>query len=320
MGSLKQKILRTPRTWTDIFPIACLLGFLFTLCGMLIAYLPRFYYICKLFTSDQDTLDQMASYTDFTGIWVLAIAVFLIFKNNRPLIKVVLPDNKKKILLGILAGALIGFVLNGTAILGAFLMGNIKLSYSGFKILPLIGFLIFIPIQSGAEELALRCYVYQKLRRRYNNPLVAIIGNSLLFMSFHLSNNGVNIACLFQLFEVGLFFSLIIYYYDNFWVVAAAHSAWNFTQNITFGLLNSGIPSACSIFKLDEASNGFFYDTGFGVEGAWGTDILMAIAIIVIILMNRGKGERNDLWAHWEKHTRKKKISDAKPAVETTGN
>ena len=139
-------------------------------------------------------------------------------------------------------------------------------------------------------------------------------------MSFHLGNDGINLPSLFQIFECGLLFSLIIFYYDNFWVAAAAHTTWNFTQNITFGLPNSGIPAACSIFKLEDSANGPFYDSVFGVEGSWGTVIIMTVVIIAVIVMNRGKGEKTDHWANWEKHSRKKKKSEPKPAVETSEN
>lgn len=70
------------------------------------------------------------------------------------------------------------------------------------------------------------------------------------------------------------------------------------TQSIIFGLPNSGEVSYYSIYTMDveSARNGFFYDTAFGVEGSVGAIVICAIVIAVIILINRGKGEKKDLW------------------------
>ncbi len=76
------------------------------------------------------------------------------------------------------------------------------------------------------------------------------------------------------------------------------HTAWNFSQSIFFGLPNSGIVSSFSVFTIDveSARNGFFYDTEFGVEGSIGAILIFVILSITVILISRGKGERNDLW------------------------
>lgn len=70
-------------------------------------------------------------------------------------------------------------------------------------------------------------------------------------------------------------------------VCICVHTSWNFTQNIIFGLPNSGIPAAYSVFKLnpDTASNGFCYNNGFGVEGTFIAVIVIAVAIAVLYLL-----------------------------------
>ena len=74
-------------------------------------------------------------------------------------------------------GALLGFGTNGFSILMSVLMGDIKLSYFGFNPAILLGFLFVVFIQSAAEEITDRLYLYQKLRRRYKSPLIAILVN-----------------------------------------------------------------------------------------------------------------------------------------------
>ena len=96
--------------------------------------------------------------------------------------------------------------------------------------------------------------------------------NALVFMALHMGNPGVTNLGLLQVFLIGVLFSLIVYYWDSLWTVIWAHTAWNFSQSIVFGLPNSGIVSKYSVFKLEAASarDGIFYNTSFGVEGSMG--------------------------------------------------
>jgi hypothetical protein len=101
----------------------------------------------------------------------------------------------------------------------------------------------------------------------------------------------------------GLIWSLLVYYYDSVWVAFWFHAAWNYTQNIIFGLPNSGIISEYSIFKLEAASarNGLFYNVDFGVEGSIGSSLVLLVVIIVLVIINRKKPEKRDYWAEAEK-------------------
>ena len=56
------------------------------------------------------------------------------------------------------------------------------------------------------------------------------------------------------------------------------------------------------MFRLDAASarNGFFYTVDFGVEGSWGSVLIQAAVIAAILLLNRGRGEKEDLWKQME--------------------
>ena len=309
MDSFKQKILRTPRTWTDILPITLGLAFALFCAGVILSDIFRVELLTHIFTSDPDVQEFMINYVDFFGIWIAFIGIALL-KGNRPMLGVLFPKKKLRILTGILIGGLLGFVLNSINVVGSILLGDIKLYFDKVEILPIIGFILFIGIQSGAEELTNRFYIYEKLRRRYKNPFVAVIGNALFFLALHLGNDGVNVACLFELFIWGVFFALLVLYFDNIWISIAVHTAWNFTQNIFYGLPNSGIVSKYSIFKLDAASDGFFYDTGFGVEGSWGGVIILAVICIILIAKYK-TFEKNDIWKDWQKPSRLGKKKEA---------
>ena len=182
--------------------------------------------------------------------------------------------------------------------------------------MPFVLFFLCVFIQSAAEELVDRWYLYQKLRRRYRSPWIAIVVNSLVFMAMHLFNPGISLLAVTQIFLVGAVFSLFVYYYNGLWIAMAFHAACNFTQSIVFGLPNSGIVSAYSVFKLDAASatNGFFYNVNFGVEGSAGANIILLALFLFILAKNRGKGEHTDIWAEADRAALAKSAGEAAPS------
>ena len=144
-------------------------------------------------------------------------------------------------------------------------------------------------IQSAAEELICRVFLYQKLLKSYQKPAVAIIGNAFLFALLHMMNPGVTILSLLNIFLVGILFSLVVYYFESVWCAFAIHTLWNFTQNILFGLPNSGLVSLYSVFRLDAstARDSFAYNVAFGVEGTVFTDLVMIAAVVLVIFLGR---------------------------------
>ena len=123
-------------------------------------------------------------------------------------------------------------------------------------------------------------------------------------LSLAMGNPGVTKLGLLQVFLIGVLFSLIVYYWDSLWTVIWAHTAWNFSQSIVFGLPNSGIVSKYSVFKLEAASarDGIFYNTSFGVEGSMGANVMIAAAIVIVLIYGIAtkRGERMDHWAEAE--------------------
>ncbi len=92
----------------------------------------------------------------------------------------------------------------------------------------------------------------------------------------------------------GLLFSLVVYYTDSLWCVFMMHTAWNYTQNIIFGLPNSGIVSSFSIFKLDAASamDSFAYNAGFGIEGTIVADLVLILAAAAVYVWGSRREKR----------------------------
>ena len=98
---------------------------------------------------------------------------------------------RKKAVKDYLAGAGIGIIMFGVAVLIAFLSGT--LSYNGFVlgngINLLLAFLVGFIIQGMSEEVLLRGYLW--FLWRVTPILPAVISNSLIFALLHIFNNGI---------------------------------------------------------------------------------------------------------------------------------
>ena len=289
--------IRESGKWHDILPVAIVWSVFVSWTIFLIGSTLPEKSLLSLFTKNEETLEFLGLYFGFIKIWIIFIPIFLI-KYNRPMLGQLAPGKGGNTLLGAMIGFLLGFGANGVCILVSAIKGDIRLSFRGFDPGLLILFLIVVFIQCGGEEIIDRLYLYQKLRRRYRLPVVAIAGSSVAFVLNHLFAPGFSIIPALMIGACGVFLSLLVYYYDCFWAAIMFHTAWNFSQSIFFGLPNSGIVSSYSVFTIDveSAKNGIFYDTAFGVEGSIGAVLIFVALCCVVIWINRGKGERNDLW------------------------
>ena len=306
MREFINRITRPCRKITDNIIIATVLSLVIMVLGSILSgimlNLTGFRTLLSNYLQNGNLEMFLSSYLEFIGIWIAVLLFTAVPKSNRPMLKSFWYNRNGNNLKGILAGILLGFGTNSFCVLMSWLSGNIKFSYYGFEPVILLMFIAAIFIQSGAEELMDRYYLYEKLRRRYASPLVAILVNSLVFMLLHIPNPGFTAKAGSQIFLIGVIFSLLVYYYDSLWAAIWFHTSWNFTQNIIFGLPNSGIVSEYSIFKLEAvtAQSGLFYDVKFGVEGSIGSSLVLLVILIAIILMNRNKPEKSDVWAQAE--------------------
>ncbi|MBQ9912040.1 MAG: CPBP family intramembrane metalloprotease [Firmicutes bacterium] len=298
MKELFNKILRPTKKWYDFFILGAILSFIMTFVGQL--FLTRQTIgeaLVDLFTKitgSEGSAQFMYMYSTFIGIWIMFVLFCLPKRNHK-----ILGGLKRGTFKNAMAGLLIGFGSNALCILFAALHKDIFLSYNKFSPLPFFAFLFVVMVQSGAEELADRTYLYQKLIMRYKSPIVAIAVNSLVFAAMHLANPGVTFLSIFNIFLFGVLASLFIYQYDGLWGAILMHTGWNFSQSIFFGLPNSGIVSEYSLFRLEAVSarDSFFYSVAFGIEGTLACMIVEIVIITVMIIIHKGKGEANDIWA-----------------------
>ena len=298
---MKEKILsllRPTKKWYDLLIIGAILSVLLVFFGQGLGYLNVIAYpaidLFTKITGSEGSAQFMYMYFMFIGIWLMFVLFCLPKRNHK-----ILGGLKRGSFKNAMAGLLLGFGSNALCILFAVLHKDIFLSFNKFSPAPFFAFLLVVMIQSGAEELADRTYLYQKLRRRYKSPLVAMIGNSLVFASLHLANPGVTFLSVLNIFLFGIITSLFIYQYDGLWGAILLHTGWNFSQSIFFGLPNSGIVSEYSVFRLEAASarDSFFYSVAFGIEGTIASLIIEIAIIAAMIIIHKGKGEANDIWA-----------------------
>ena len=235
----------------------------------------------------------------FGGIWLVLFLNALI-KKNRPLFRAYGIGCKGNNALNLLIGYLIGIGMNGLAILLAWMHGDIKMYFDRFELIPFLILFAAVFVQSAAEELVCRGFIYQRVLRTYRNKYwLTVIINSVFFGLIHLGNDGVTVMAIVDLIVTGLLFSAMVYYFDSLWMAMAVHAGWNFTQSILAGLPNSGNVVPYSVFKLDAATarDSFFYNVAFGVEGTIPAIAiqLVVLAAIVAIGIKIG-GKPTDIW------------------------
>ena len=279
------------RWYDEVILVMLFATFMMLICGQIMGGLVEVPFTHLIQNDSTGYWSTFFMYFGFIGTWIVFVVEFLIVKKDRPILKALwtAPKGNNIKYLGI--GFLIGFGLNIICAIVAVLNKDISLHYDSFNFIKLLLLFVAVFIQSSAEEMVCRGFIFQRLRRGYRHPAVAIILNSLLFTSMHLFNPGASVISMTVVLAAGLLFSLMVYYMDSIWCAMAAHTAWNFTQNLILGLPNSGMVSPVSVFKLDAATakSSFAYSVEFGLEGSITAITVMIITGIVIIVLYHKK-------------------------------
>ena len=261
------------------------------LVGILAGLLPG------VFSTDAGITSQL--YLGFLGVWIVTLLVFALIPRNRPMLKALGTKTKGNTPKMFAVGLGIGLGMNLLCALIAMINGDIALTFHSFRPVSFLLLFIAVLIQSAAEELICRVFIYQRLVRRYGKPLMAAVVNAAFFAMIHLSNPGVTGMAIANIFIYGLLFSAMVVYMDSPWAAMAAHAGWNFCQNILLGLPNSGMVLPYSVFKLDAAaaSDSFAYSVSFGLEGTITACVtLFAVTGVIVWWGTRNKVVPTNIW------------------------
>lgn len=293
------RIHRDGFKWKDSVIISFLLFFMMFLLGSAIA-LPLGAGIKSLAGGeDAEFVSALGDNFGFLGYWIIAFIYLLIVKSDKPILRVFGKEPKGNTVKMFLWGLLIGLVLNSLCAGAAILHGDIQVTFFAVPVIKILLVFVSVFVQSAGEEILCRGVLYQRLRKAYKSPWVAILVNPLVFVAVHMAIPGCTIWAIISIYLVGLMFSLIVYYFDSLWMAMALHAAWNFTQNFIFGLPNSGTVYSFSIFRLDQASakDSLFYNVQFGVEASLTAVIIFALSCAVILYMMKKKPQTSlDVW------------------------
>ena len=302
MKEFIKKHLRPCRKVTDQFVLGFIVVFLLVLIGQLIGEALTNFIKNSFFPggSTPDFIETGLMYGSFIGIWIVLILVMLLPK-NRPMLKTLGRKFSGNNLKMSLFGLLLGFGMNAICVAISILNHDVALYFYDFNIGVFLLLFVAVFIQSAAEELAMRSYYYEKLRRRYRNPILSFIFTAVGFSLMHVFNPNMTAWGLLQIVLIGIQFAALVHYYNSLWCAFWVHASWNFTQSILFGLPNSGLVVPYSVFKVDAASTGFFFDAGNGVEGSPGACIVVGIVTILLIVYAKKKNLKpHDLWSEQE--------------------
>ena len=303
MQEFIKKHIRPCGRISDQFILGFALAFLLTLLGQLVGLLVNRVIRLAFFSGtgpEPAYFTTFLSYFAFIGIWITLIAAMMGAK-NKPMLKALGKGLSGNNLRMSLFGAFIGFSANAFCIGMSILFKDLSLYFNDFNIVIFLMLLFAVFIQSAAEEIVMRCYYYEKLRRRYKNPAIALICTAVAFAAMHLGNPGMTAWGLIQIAVVGILFAVLVHYYNSLWAAFWVHTAWNFTQSIIFGLPNSGIVVPYSTFMIDSASTGFFFHVANGVEGSPGACLILGIiTVILFVYAKKHNLQPHDLWAAQE--------------------
>lgn len=286
------------------WPVMFIIAFLIMLVAEIFGGVIKFFMDGIADGSGMREFAAAAYYVPFIMYWVALILYCRISKKDRPVISTVTTKLKGNNIKMFAVGTAIGLATNGLCILAAFLHNDIELSFSQFNLLSLVLLSVSVLIQSAAEEFVCRGFLYYKLQNKYKKPVIYITLNSVFFGLCHLGNSGVTALSICNIVFIGILFSLIVYFTDSLWAAFAAHAAWNFNQNIIFGLPNSGMESEYSVFSLnaESAKNSIFYNVDFGVEGTVFVVLVIAVSCAAIYFIGK-KTERKDRYDIWAEET-----------------
>ena len=222
-------------------------------------------------TAPSETVSHYSLFFQLGIFFFIALVVFLWvrYREKRPFSS--LGFYKQDWFKNLLKGFLIGAVQFSLVVVLLLVTGTGSLKLGQLNLQSLIFVLAIIPfwiLQGGTEELVTRGWLFPAVSAK-SNIFIGILISSALFGAMHLLNAGVTVLSIVTIILDGIFACLLMIKYDNMWVLAGMHGAWNFVQGNVYGIQVSGNGATASVFNYtSQTSIDWLSGGAFGAEGS----------------------------------------------------
>lgn len=140
---------------------------------------------------------------------------------------------------------------------------------------------IFMASTSLIEEMLNRGYILNNLME-YENKWMAILISSGIFSLLHISNPGISILGLINIFLIGILLCQLYFLNKRLWIPIGFHFSWNFFEGCIYGFSVSGV-SLPSLFRFKMSQATWLSGGKLGPEGSIITTILILILIFLFL-------------------------------------
>ncbi|HET6777702.1 MAG TPA: type II CAAX endopeptidase family protein [Gemmatimonadales bacterium] len=186
---------------------------------------------------------------------------------------------------GLAAGLALGILPAAAAmVLGAVLGASAWVPDSGSlpDYISRVGLLVLLLAPAAlAEEIIFRGVPLVLLAGAIGRP-AAIVGLSLLFAFFHITNPDVTAQALGNIALAGILLSLAFYSPGGIWAAFGAHAGWNLTL-ASLGAPVSGLPFEIPVIDYTIGRPGWLTGGGFGPEGGLLSTLTLTSAVILAV-------------------------------------
>ena len=196
------------------------------------------------------------------------------------------------ILGGVLAIILLAAVTCVCCVWGVLTFEGVAASFDPVCLLALLGSFV---IQSMAEEVLARGFLYNALRRKTGFMVAALI-SSAGFMLPHLPSmlDGdamFVVVGVVNLFLVSMVFTLLYVLRSNIYIVGGLHCIWNFVLGGVMGLnLSGGSGSENAVLNFSVGGENLLTGGAYGLEASVVTTAVLSVAMIILVKCYQKRG------------------------------
>lgn len=233
----------------------------------------------------------------YYGYIIVSVVALLYWKivEKKPLPKMGLTKHVRSYFIG----ATIGVLLLGAAVATVTLTGSIKYvgifdNIDAVTIALLVGGFV---VQGATEEILCRGIVFHSLKEKTSLCIAANV-STLMFIIPHLSSlfdGGAvyGILGIINLVLISTVFSLLTVGFKSIWAACGLHSAWNAVLYCVLGLnLSGNDETVTAVFNMQSVGKNILNGGEYGIEASVITSVVLAIAVILILCVNKNSRTR----------------------------